>query len=319
MNISTLIGIAIGMVVVGAAMYTSTGNASLFWSPNGLAIVLGGVLAATFICYPMSDIKNLFSSLAKVLRKDDESSQHYIDALVQLAKLSMAKSPLKLEKEMQEEQNYFLKDGLRMLIDQYPPQKLRHIMTLAIKNTVDREMAEAAIFRTMARFSPAFGMVGTLIGLIVMFQKLESDPGIIGSAIGVAMMSTLYGLLLANLFFNPIAVKVERKVEDRQRLMQLIMEGLILVSNRTPPQIVRDELKGFLPSGKWTDLKVADPLPKKKPAKKATNASEGTDTPVKNTPASESNESQKAQLLKERRARLAKKRAAVASDKKATG
>ena len=314
MNISTVIGIVIGLGVVGAAMFTSTGNASLFWNPNGLAIVLGGVLAATFICYSMTDIRSLFSSLAKVMHKDDLPSQHYINALVQLSKLSMAKSPLKLEQEMQLEQNYFLKDGLRMLIDQYPPDKLRHIMTMAIENTVQREMSEAAIFRTMGRFSPAFGMVGTLIGLIVMFQNLESDPGVIGGAIGVAMMSTLYGLLLANLVFNPIAIKVERKIEDRQWLMQLIMEGLILVSNRTPPQIVRDELKGFLPSGKWTDLKVTETANTnasamhKKAAKRASQKSSNGDP----------SEAQKAQLLKERRARLTKQRS-VNPDKKAAG
>ncbi|MBV1877806.1 MAG: MotA/TolQ/ExbB proton channel family protein [Pseudomonadales bacterium] len=310
MNISTLIGIAIGLLVVGTAIFNSAGNPSLFWNPNGLAIVLGGVFAATFICYPLSDIRNLLSSLSKVLRKDDLPSQHYINALVQLAKLSMAKSPLKLEQEMQTEQNYFLKDGLRMLIDQYPAAKLRHIMTISINNTVDRELSEAAIFRTMARFSPAFGMVGTLIGLIVMFQNLGSNPGVIGGAIGVAMMSTLYGLLFANLIFNPIAVKVERKIEDRERLMRLIMEGLLLVSNRTPPQIVRDELKGFLPTGKWTDLKVipVDALKKKKTAK----------AHKKNLTKADPDQAEKTDLLKQRRARLSKQRAAI-NAKKATG
>ena len=197
-----------------------------------------------------------------------------------------------------------------MLIDQYPAAKLRHIMTISINNTVDRELSEAAIFRTMARFSPAFGMVGTLIGLIVMFQNLGSNPGVIGAAIGVAMMSTLYGLLFANLIFNPIAVKVERKIEDRERLMRLIMEGLLLVSNRTPPQIVRDELKGFLPTGKWTDLKVIPTSALKK--KKTTKAQK------KNTANTDPNQSEKTDLLKQRRARLSKQRAAI-NAKKATG
>lgn len=308
MNISTIIGVIIGLLVVGTAMLSSTGNASLFWSPNGLAIVLGGVLSATFICYPISDIRNLFSSLLRVFHKDDLPSQHYIDSLVQLARLSMSKSPLKLEQEMQAEQNYFLKDGLRMLIDQYPTEKLRHIMSIAINNTVARELGEAAIFRTMARFSPAFGMVGTLIGLIVMFQSLDADPGIIGGSIGIAMMSTLYGLLLANLIFNPIAVKMERKTEDRQHLMELIMEGIILVSNRTPPQIVKDELKGFLPSGKWTDLKVTEKMqPEPKDKKVSPDKIEAKQ--VKRSDVDE--RSRKAQIIKAKRAKLAEQRAAA--------
>ncbi len=253
MNISTIVGILIGLFVLITAVYSSAGSPALFWDPAGLAIVLGGVTAATFVCYPLKDLLGLFSSALKVMKREHLPVEVYIESLVYLAKQAMNKSALKLEKEIEHVDNYFIKDGLRMVIDQYPPEKLRHIMELSIENSVARDLAEAEIFRTMARFSPAFGMVGTLIGLVVAFQQLQSNPEVIGSSIGIAMMTTLYGLLLANLLFSPFSVKMERRALEREQLMRVIMEGLIMVSTKTPPQYVRDELKAFLPNQKWSE------------------------------------------------------------------
>lgn len=269
MNISTILGIIVGLLVVGSAIVSSTGNLAVFWNPDGLAVVLGGVLAATFVCYPMKDVMRLFSSALKVMKREHLPIEVYIESLVYLAKQAMSKSALKLEKEVDQVDNQFIKDGLRMVVDQYPPEKLRHIMEISIENSVDRDKAEAEIFRTMARFSPAFGMVGTLIGLIVTFQNLQSEPSIIGSSIAVAMMSTFYGLLAANLIFSPFAIKMERRADDREVLMRVIMEGLIMVSKNTPPQYVRDELKAFIPSNKWSEHKL-----KRDRATKKTNRKE---------------------------------------------
>lgn len=260
MNIATLLGLITGLAVLVGSILTATGNAWIFWNPHGLAIVLGGVIAATFISFPMKDVLRLFVSFLKVLRREDLPITNYIAEILIIARKAMGSGTLKLEKELDGVENFFLQDGLRMVVDQYPQVKIRQIMETSIATMKMREMAEADIFRTMARFAPAFGMVGTLIGLIVMFQNLEADPGVIGPAMGSAMMSTFYGLILANLFFNPIAVKMERRVEQREILMRVILEGVILVSQRTPPQIVEDELRAFVPARKWADLKGQNDL-----------------------------------------------------------
>ncbi len=254
MNIATIIGVITGLAVLVFSISSATGNASIFWNPHGMAVVIGGVLAATLICYPIKDVLRLFVNFTKVLKREDLPITIYVEEVIYLSKQVLGQGTLHLESELKDMENYFLKDGIRMLVDQYPTEKIRQIMETTIDNQYDREIAEAAIFRTMGKLAPAFGMLGTLIGLIVMFQNLQSDIAAIGPAMAVAMMSTFYGLIFTNLVFNPVAVKMEKRVEERVLLMKVIMEGLILVSKRTPPEIVRDELKAFLPARKWADI-----------------------------------------------------------------
>lgn len=254
MNIATVTGIVTGLVVLIFSMFNATGNVSIFWNPHGMAVVIGGVIASTLICYSIKDVLRLFANFTKVLKREDLPITIYVEEVIYLSRQALGQGTLHLESELEDMENFFLKDGLRMLVDQYPTEKIRQIMETTIENQYEREMSEAAIFRTMGKLSPAFGMLGTLIGLIVMFQNLQSDIGAIGPAMAVAMMSTFYGLIFTNLLFNPVAVKMERRVEERVLLMRVIMEGLILVSKRTPPEIVRDELKAFLPARKWADI-----------------------------------------------------------------
>lgn len=257
MNIATVIGILVGIIVLSWSIIDATGNQpGIFWNPYGLAIVLGGVIAATFICYPLKAVIQVFATFVKALRREDLPIITYIEQLMYLAEQAMSRGTVKLEKELSGVENFFLQDALRMLIDQYPIEKIRQFMQNSIINLQNRELEEASIFRTMAKLSPAFGMVGTLIGLIVMFQNLSKDMDAIGPSMAVAMMSTFYGLILANLLFLPIAIKIERRINERVILMTMIMEGIVLIAKKTPPELVMDELKAFLPQRNWQDIGV---------------------------------------------------------------
>ncbi|GAB6040939.1 motility protein A [Endothiovibrio diazotrophicus] len=256
MNIATLLGMISGVAILAWAIFSATGEAGIFLYPQGIAIVLGGVIAATFICYPLRQVLGVFNTFAKVLGREDLPVASYIGEIHYLAQQAVAGGAIKLEKELQGVENYFLKDGLRMLVDRYPEEKLRSIMETSILNARNREQAEADILRTMAKLSPAFGMVGTLIGLIVMFKGMSGGLEAVGPGMATAMMTTFYGLLLAYLLFLPIAVKLERRIEERVVLMTVIMEGLVLVSKKTPPDLVMDELKAYLPPGRWQDITV---------------------------------------------------------------
>jgi chemotaxis protein MotA len=257
MNIATIIGFVLGIAVLVSAILSATGGeAGIFWNPVGLAIVLGGVVAATFICYPLKDVTQVFKSFVKVLGAEDLPVVNYVNEITYLAEKAMGGDTLKLEKELDGVENYFIADALRMLVDGYPEEKLREILQTYIIQMRARELAEAGIFRTMAKLSPAFGMVGTLIGLIVMFQQMNPDDmSGIGPAMAVAMMTTFYGVLLANLIFLPIAIKMERRLDERIVLMSVIQDGIILVANKTPPPMVMDELKAYLPQQAWKNVK----------------------------------------------------------------
>ncbi len=256
MNIATLIGLLFGIVVLATAILSATGDAQIFWYPEGIAIVLGGVVAATFICFPLREVVNVFQTFTKALTRDDQPVTVYIAEIHYLAQQAATGDLSQLEHEYKGAANQFLKDGLGMLIDRAPIEQVREFMEHAIDAQLQREYAEAAILRTMARFSPAFGMVGTLIGLIAMFRSMGDDLSQIGNGMAVAMMTTFYGILLSNLIFMPIAIKIERRANERAVLMTVIMEGLLLVARKTPPELVMEQLKVYLPTPKWKEVRL---------------------------------------------------------------
>lgn len=256
MNFATIIGIIGGVAVLGYATYSTAEGIRLFVNLPGLAIVLGGVAASTFICYPLKDVFRVFHVFLMALKREDLPMADYISELEYLSVQAFRKGALKLEKELEGMENYFLKDGIKMVVDEYSPEKVKEIMENRIKSTYEREMTEAAIMRTMAKMSPAFGIVGTLIGLISLMKNMTADRmDSLGISMAVALITTFYGILLANLIFYPIAVKVERRIEERVVLMNIIKEGILLIIAKTPPAMVVEKLKSFLPPRKWASIK----------------------------------------------------------------
>ena len=253
MNRSTLIGALVGFVVLTIAIFLQTRTAGIsifvFWNFLSLLIVLGGVIAATFIAYPFADVLSVMKGFRLAITRDELPVGDYIRG-----------GSARLAGAAEEADNYFLEDGLRMVIDKYPPEEIREIMTSQINHTYHREMGEARIFRTMAKLSPAFGVVGTLIGLVIMMQGLDpTDTAMLmkslGSGMATALLTTFYGVLLSNLIFFPIAVKVEKRTEEKMILMNIIMEGTLLILEKMPPSLVQDRLKAFLPPRKWASIK----------------------------------------------------------------
>ncbi|MCH8294305.1 MotA/TolQ/ExbB proton channel family protein [Candidatus Poribacteria bacterium] len=267
MNLSTFIGALVGFIGLGAAIFLQTEAAGIsiyvFWNLLSLLIVLGGVIAATFIAYPFRDVLSVMKGLRLAITRDELPVAAYIQEIESLSGEALRRGASQLEGAADEVGNYFLEDGLRMVVEKYPPEDIREIMTDQINYTYQREMGEAKIFRTMARLAPAFGVVGTLIGLVIMMQGLDpQDAGklmkTLGSGMATALLTTFYGILLSNLIFFPIAVKVEKRIEERVVLMNIIMEGALLILKRTPPALVHDRLKAFLPPQKWASIKKRD-------------------------------------------------------------
>ena len=257
MNIATIIGVIVGIFVLSNATYDTTDNARIFINAHGLAIVLGGVAAATFICYPIKRVFAVFTLFFVALKREELPIGNYIQELHYLSKVAFRKGMLKLETELYGVENFFLQDGLKMLVDNSSNDEIRKIMERKIENIYTGEMAEAGIFRTMAKLSPAFGMMGTLIGLISLLQGMGSGGlETIGPAMATALVTTLYGIFLANMVFYPIAVKVESRIEERVLLMTIIMEGILLMKAKTPPDLVTDKLEAFLSAQKWISIKT---------------------------------------------------------------
>ncbi|CAN2046958.1 chemotaxis protein MotA [Candidatus Magnetomoraceae bacterium gMMP-13] len=275
MNIATIIGIVFGMGILSWATFMSTSNVMIFLNLPSLAIVLGGTTAATFICFPLKDVLRVFKLFLIALKREELPMGNYINAVVFLAKQATQKGQIRLEKELSSIENYFLQDGIQMLVDGYSKDEIKNIMDTRIQNTYEQEMAGVNILRTMAKFSPGFGIIGTLIGLISMMQSMGSDLDNLGPAMATALVTTLYGIFLANMFFQPFAIKVEKRVDERIMLMCIIRDGVMFIKDKTPATIVMEKLKAYLPPRKWASIKSTPKVKSKAKAKAKPKASKG--------------------------------------------
>jgi chemotaxis protein MotA len=258
MDIATLLGIVLGILLIGWGIFMLTPNFIIFWSPASLAIVFGGSLAASFISFPLREVLRVFKVIAVVFKKEKAQMRGHVDNIVELAS-SARKGITELEKVIDQVDHPFLKDGIQMVIDGYGESEIREILGTRIVNRELREKAEANVLKTMGKYSPAFGMIGTLIGLVVMLYGMSEiaaggeDPmEKLGVGMGTALITTFYGIILANLIFNPMGVKIEARIEKETTIQAMLIEGVILLHDRKHPLIVREKLNSFLPPREWT-------------------------------------------------------------------
>lgn len=256
MNIATILGIVVGIVILALATFFSTPDVWVFVNLAGMAIVIGGTAAATFICYPLKEVTRVLHVFLLALAREDLPTDTYINALVDIARTASAKGKVSLEKSLPGIENNFLRQGVQMLVDGYSSAEIREIMDTSIQQMYETETSSAGIFRTMAKLAPAFGIIGTLIGLISMMQSMGTDIRGLGPAMAVALTTTLYGVTIANLLCLPIAIKVERRIEERVVLMQVIRDGILFIKDKTPAQIVLDKLRAYLPPRRWASVKA---------------------------------------------------------------
>ncbi len=246
MNLSTLIGIVTGILIIGLSITLSTSHAESFLNLPGLFVVLGGTFAATMFSYPLDEILKVFKTLWIVFRNEKRYTEDDQREIVLTAKLLMQGKIHQVESELNQINNPFLRTGLQLLIDKTPSQDIYEMLQWRIMRLQANESAEAQIYRTMAMYAPAFGMLGTLIGLVNMLLGMgQSDMAQIGGSMALALLTTLYGVALANLFFKPIAIKFERRTEYRVQQMTMIMEGILLLARGRGPSYLREYLKTF--------------------------------------------------------------------------
>lgn len=247
MNPSTLIGIVASVLLFAVILFFTAENPALFVDLPSLAVVLVGTLAATFISYPLSEVVRIFGLIGTVLRNERLYTQQDMDELINISRLWMMGDIRAVEEALEKVANPFLKTGVQLVIDRAPQEDIEDLLQWRISRLRAREHAEAQLFRLMASFAPAFGMVGTLIGLVnLMFLLGDGDITSIGQQMALALMTTFYGVLLSNLVFKPVAVKLERRTEQRVVVMNMIMQGVSMMSQRRGPALMRETLNSFM-------------------------------------------------------------------------
>lgn len=244
MSFSTYIGLFLGVAIVIAAMAMGS-SILIFINLPGIMIVLGGTVAATMIRYSLHEAMHAVGLSFRILMpsSDIKDKEELIDLTEDLLRMSRAKGFLALEN--MDINHEFYRDGIRMLVDGYSHDLIRQSLVEQNNIHIQRAETSAAVFSSIGSAAPAFGMIGTLVGLIQMLANL-SDPASIGPAMAVAMLTTLYGAMIANMFALPMADKIKMWGQEESIRQQLVIEAVQIIGDGHNPNVMRDMLSPYL-------------------------------------------------------------------------
>ena len=247
MDIATFIGVisSFGLLLISIMMASGL---SAFINIPSVLVVLGGTVCATMINYPLKDVINSIKVMQKAFFTTSLTFGEVISNFVNFANKARKEGILALESSLPEIQDDFMKKGLQLTIDGLEPQAITDILETEIAFIENRHSLGADMFQAMGTFAPAFGMIGTLIGLVAMLQSMD-DPGSIGPSMAVALITTFYGAVLANVLFLPIAGKLRARSKEESLVKEMILQGIISLSRGDNPRIIEQKLHSFLPPG----------------------------------------------------------------------
>lgn len=251
MDRATFIGIIIGVLcifygVLGASSYSFIEMVRWFANAPSVAIVFGGVIGATCIYYPLPQVVSIIKITRNIFTTSAETPTDAIETIVSLAEKARREGLLSLEADVEAQENTFLKKGIQLVIDGTDPELVREIMEIELEYMEERHKVGVGLFEWMGYVAPAFGMIGTLMGLIGMLSKLGGDVTVIGPLMAIALDTTLYGAILANLFLLPMAGKLKVRSGEELQLKMVMIQGIICIQEGNNPRIVRQKLMSFL-------------------------------------------------------------------------
>ena len=244
MDIITIVGLLTGFGLITGSIFLG-GEVLIFISLQSAMIVIGGTFGATMIKYSLKDLMKIPSLLGIIFQEKEMDSGDTIDTLVDFAEKARREGLLALEQDAANLDDDFLQKGIQLVVDGTDPELVRSILETKLTFLEERHQKTQGIFKTMASLSPAYGMIGTLIGLIQMLTQLD-DPSNIGAGMGVALITTLYGTILANLFFTPMAGKLQIASQDEVLMKEVMIEGILSIQAGENPRIVREKLTAFM-------------------------------------------------------------------------
>lgn len=242
MDIATIIGLIGGTLLIASAIAMG-GSAIIFINPPSLLIVVGGTIATTFIKFKMSDVINSIRVALKAFAFKASDPEEIIQEMVGFTRIAKKEGLIALEKETATDP--FAGKALRYLSDGFDEGLIEDMLNKDIRLTVRRHEIGQNVFKGMAESAPAFGMIGTLIGLVKMLASMD-DPSNIGPAMAIALLTTLYGVLLANFLFQPLAEKLSLRSEQEQLNKSIIVEAAIGINRGVSPLVLEESLKIFL-------------------------------------------------------------------------
>lgn len=243
MDLGTIVGLVLGFVMIAGSIMAA-GNLGAFIDIPSALVVIGGATAAIFVRYPLSAVLNTTKVVMKCFLVKSPQPNVTISEVIKLAETARKESILALEKV--EIEDVFLGKGIRMAVDGKDPETIKVIMQTELAFQEQRHSEGKGVLDGFGEATPAFGMIGTLIGLVIMLGNLN-DPSAIGPAMAIALITTFYGSVMANLIFIPMAGKLKARSAEESLNMEIIIGGVLSILAGENPRVIKEKLESYLP------------------------------------------------------------------------
>ena len=244
MDITTIVGLIAGFTLIIMGIYNG-GELASFIDTGSIMITVGGTFAATLVAFPLAQIVGVIGVLKKAFFHKSIPPTELIEKIVGFAETARREGILALEQAVQEVDDTFMASGIRLAVDGTEPELIQTILETELNFVEERHKGGVSIFEQMGSFAPALGMVGTLIGLVIMLKNLD-DPSAIGPGMALALITTFYGAVSANLVYIPIGNKLKVRSAEEGLQKRMIMEGIMSIQSGDNPRIVEQKLNVFI-------------------------------------------------------------------------
>ena len=253
MDLATVIGMCAGFALITSAILMG-GSYQVFWDIPSILIVIGGMIAATFIHFSLGQVLRIMTVLKKTVLYRLPAEQALVQQMVNYAAINRRDGALALEQHIRDIKDTFLMKGLQMLIDGQKEEAIEKQLSLEIQYLQERHADGKKMFEFMGSAAPAFGMIGTLIRLIQMLRTLD-DPSKIGAGMATALITTFYGAALANMILLPMAGKLGIRSKKETMVREMVVEGLLAIARGEGPTAVREKMQAFVSAAHREELK----------------------------------------------------------------
>lgn len=247
MDIGTIVGLVLAVFLFVFSVFIDTGISGLiaFWNVPSVLVTIGGAFASTMISFPMSRFVNAIKVGMKVYKTVNIDEGKVIKEIIRLSNVARKEGLLALEEATEAIEDAFLKKGILLIVDGTDPELVRNILETELGFVESRHKDVQAVWSKLGELGPAWGMIGTLIGLVNMLGNL-SDPNAIGPAMAVALLTTMYGSMMANIVCIPFANKLGVNSGEEIHMKSVMIEGLLSIQAGENPRVIEEKLKAFL-------------------------------------------------------------------------
>ena len=250
---AAILGFVFAIILYGIALCNKGIDA--FFDIDSVIIVFGGIISSIFIAFPLPRIFSSIGYSFKVFKKEKKISDNLTLEILKAAIITRKGSFLALQDHLEEFEHPFVIKGINLIIDGFSPESIRSILESDIENLAERLRKYENFFRFISKLAPAFGMIGTLIGLIAMLRNLtNATPSAIGPAMATALITTFYGAMIANLITTPIAEKISEIIDFEILEAQMVLEGILMIYEGLNPRIIDRKLNSYLPEEQRKDF-----------------------------------------------------------------